>query len=310
VEVKPEVHGLLAAAQQSGRSMSFRRSVGSGGIDGKDGCDEAVSAAKTILHHVSGEALPGQVLAAMGPSGSGKTSLMNVLSGRAAYQEGTVSVNGRVLARAGMKRLMKKIAYVKQADIFFGHLTIRDQFSYTARLRLSASKDAIQREVDRILRLLRLQKVADSPIMMLSGGERKRVNIGKAVNDLGVLRWTGTWRIAILPCLSPSIVVVSFVFRCRHRAPDGPSAHLARRADVGIGQHVRGQLAQAPADAGPGSYEDDHHQHPPAELQHVPIVRPAPDAQRREGRVLWRAVGELGVSRAARVAVPAGVQRC
>jgi ABC-type multidrug transport system fused ATPase/permease subunit len=185
VEVKPEVHGLLAAAQQSGRSMSFRRSVGSGGIDGKDGCDEAVSAAKTILHHVSGEALPGQVLAAMGPSGSGKTSLMNVLSGRAAYQEGTVSVNGRVLARAGMKRLMKKIAYVKQADIFFGHLTIRDQFSYTARLRLSASKDAIQREVDRILRLLRLQKVADSPIMMLSGGERKRVNIGKAVVDLG-----------------------------------------------------------------------------------------------------------------------------
>jgi ABC-type multidrug transport system ATPase subunit len=178
VEMKPEVHGLLAAAQQSSRSMSFRRSVGGNG-DGNDAEDGKGNATvKTILHHVSGEAVPGQVLATMGPSGSGKTSLMNVLSGRAAYQEGTVSVNGKVLSKSGMKRLMKKIAYVKQADIFFGHLTVRDQFTYTARLRLSAPNDAVQREVDRILRLLRLLKVADSPIMALSGGERKRVNIG------------------------------------------------------------------------------------------------------------------------------------
>jgi ABC-type multidrug transport system fused ATPase/permease subunit len=204
VEVKPEVHGLLAAAKHTSasRSLSFRRTQPP--PDSNSSSNDASSRSvapprqsnshssgafhvKTILHQVSGQAVPGQVLATMGPSGSGKTSLMNVLSGRAAYQEGTISVNGHPLSKSNLKRLMKKIAYVKQADIFFGHLTVRDQFTYTARLRLNESPEVIRQEVDRILRLLRLQKVGDSPIMMLSGGEKKRVNIGTSFRG----RWPG-----------------------------------------------------------------------------------------------------------------------
>jgi ABC-type multidrug transport system fused ATPase/permease subunit len=203
VEVKPEVHGLLAAAKHTTatRSRSFRKQPPP---DSNSSSNDASSRTvapprqsnsyssgafhvKTILHQVSGQAVPGQVLATMGPSGSGKTSLMNVLSGRAAYQEGTISVNGHPLSKSNLKRLMKKIAYVKQADIFFGHLTVRDQFTYTARLRLNESPEVIRQEVDRILRLLRLQKVGDSPIMMLSGGEKKRVNIGTSFRG----RWPG-----------------------------------------------------------------------------------------------------------------------
>lgn len=140
---------------------------------------------KAILTDVSGEAVPGEVLATMGPSGSGKTSLMNVLSGRASYQEGSISVNGEVLDASGMKRLMSKIAYVKQQDVFFETLTVKDQLTYTAQLRFpddvgskEERRERIRNEVDRIMKLLRLTKVADSPIMMCSGGEKKRVNIG------------------------------------------------------------------------------------------------------------------------------------
>lgn len=140
---------------------------------------------KVILDRVSGEALPGEILALMGPSGSGKTSLMNVLCGRAAYQDGSITINGTALDKAGMKKLMSKVAYVKQQDVFFETLTVRDQLTYTARLRISdvnTTKEArnakITSEVDEILRLLQLAKVADSPIMMCSGGEKKRVNIG------------------------------------------------------------------------------------------------------------------------------------
>jgi ABC-type multidrug transport system ATPase subunit len=61
-----------------------------------------------------------------GPSGSGKTSLMNVLSGRAAYQEGSITINGKALNKAGMKKLMSRVAYVKQQDIFFETLSVRD----------------------------------------------------------------------------------------------------------------------------------------------------------------------------------------
>jgi len=79
-----------------------------------------------------------------------------------------------------MKRLMAKIAYVKQADIFFTHLTVRDQLGYTAFLRLpqALSAETKHQEVERIIKLLRLTKVADSKIQTLSGGEKKRVNIG------------------------------------------------------------------------------------------------------------------------------------
>jgi ABC-type multidrug transport system ATPase subunit len=74
---------------------------------------------------------------------------------------------------------MSKIAYVKQQDVFFQHLTILDQLTYTALLRLPSSLPKSEKiaEVNRTIKLLRLSKVADSPIMLLSGGEKKRVNI-------------------------------------------------------------------------------------------------------------------------------------
>jgi ABC-type multidrug transport system ATPase subunit len=89
-----------------------------------------------------------------------------------------------------MKRLMSKIAYVKQTDIFFGHLTVRDQLTYTALLRLPSDlpKQSKHEEVDRIIKMLRLTKVADSPVMLLSGGEKKRVNIStELLTDPSVL---------------------------------------------------------------------------------------------------------------------------
>jgi ABC-type lipoprotein export system ATPase subunit len=137
---------------------------------------------KTILSRVSGFAAPGEVLALMGPSGSGKTSLLNCLSGRTSYSSGVLSVNGTPITQksAAMKRLMAKVVYVKQEDIFFTHLTVRDQLLYTAFLRLPQawSKEQKVAEVERIIKLLRLSKVKESPIFLLSGGEKKRVNIG------------------------------------------------------------------------------------------------------------------------------------
>jgi len=103
-----------------------------------------------------------------------------VLAGRSEYQSGVVSIDGEVVTPKLMKKLKKRVAYVRQSDLFFGHLTVRDQLTYTALLRLPSTvpKSRKLTEVDRIINRLRLQKCADSPIYMISGGERKRVNIG------------------------------------------------------------------------------------------------------------------------------------
>ena len=170
VEVKEANSGLLrgSIAAPSPESAEDLKKAGT----------QAVK--KTILNGVSGSAAPGEVLALMGPSGSGKTSILDVLAGRSAYDGGTIVLDHEVVTERVMKRLKKKIAYVKQNDLFFGHLTVRDQLTYTAFLRLPSEWPKARKlgEVNRIIQQLRLEKCADTPIFMVSGGEKKRVNIG------------------------------------------------------------------------------------------------------------------------------------
>ena len=103
-----------------------------------------------------------------------------MLSGRSAYDSGTLTLNGEVLDSKSMKKFKKQIAYVKQDDLFFGHLTVRDQLTYTALLRMPSSWTKQQKltKVESVINELRLNKCVDSPIFAVSGGERKRVNIG------------------------------------------------------------------------------------------------------------------------------------
>jgi len=69
-------------------------------------------------------------------AGSGKTTLLNLLCGRArGLTQGTITLNGVPLHRS-MKRI---IAYVMQQDTFFEHLTVREQITYTALLRLDGT---------------------------------------------------------------------------------------------------------------------------------------------------------------------------
>jgi len=169
----------IVSVQDGGGGLMGRQSISRSLHAESTAFNRAAEKSKKILNSVSGYAAPGQVLACMGPSGAGKTTLMNVLSGRSSYQDGVLSINGSPATPKTMKRLMSKVAYVKQQDIFFNHLTVRDQLTYTALLRMPSDKTTEEKhqEVDKLIRLLRLSKVADSQIMMVSGGERKRVNI-------------------------------------------------------------------------------------------------------------------------------------
>lgn len=137
---------------------------------------------KIILNQVSGIARRATITSLMGPSGSGKTSLLDILSTRSSYQEGNVYVDGLpITGNAGrIKALKRRTAYIKQQDIFFDHLTVRDQLTYTAFLRLgdNYTKEEKRNEVNKVVELLRLQKCVDTPIRLCSGGEKKRVNIG------------------------------------------------------------------------------------------------------------------------------------
>ena len=151
-------------------------------IRGADVCAEGITvrAGMTpILRGVSLRARPGEMMGILGPSGSGKSTLLNVLSGATAPGKGRVRVDGvdvrRLLAADG-----SAVGYVPQEDIVHRHLRVAKALTYAAQLRLPAHWDEqrLRAHVNSVLHLLELTPRARARIRTLSGGERKRANIG------------------------------------------------------------------------------------------------------------------------------------
>ena len=85
----------------------------------------------------------------MGPSGSGKTTMLNSISGQLVQSnglrlEGCLLVDG-VISKNGVADI--KHAYVKQDDIFYTQMTVKETLDFNAKLRVSMSSDAATRTV-------------------------------------------------------------------------------------------------------------------------------------------------------------------
>ena len=120
-----------------------------------------------------------------GPSGGGKTTFMNALSGRASYGvvTGEVSLNG--VAGDTIGKFPSLVGFVPQDDIMHDDLTVYENIMYSARLRLPPSMDWAQKDavIEDVLSLIGLDKIRDQRVGSpekrgISGGQKKRVNIG------------------------------------------------------------------------------------------------------------------------------------
>ncbi|GMF42657.1 unnamed protein product [Phytophthora lilii] len=139
---------------------------------------------KRILHNVSGCARPGELLVIMGPSGAGKSTLLDCISGRNTAAEGAITANGVQWSN----KLKRFASYVKQDDMFYATITVREHLIYQARLRMGPHTTTEQHEqrVDRVLEELGLTKCRDTLIggvrvRGISGGERKRLSFATEI---------------------------------------------------------------------------------------------------------------------------------
>uniref|UniRef100_J3N7Q8 ABC transporter domain-containing protein n=1 Tax=Oryza brachyantha TaxID=4533 RepID=J3N7Q8_ORYBR len=139
---------------------------------------------KKLLRSVTGKLRPGRVAAVMGPSGAGKTTFLSAIAGKATGCEtsGMVLINGKVEPIRAYKRI---IGFVPQDDIVHGNLTVQENLWFNARCRLSADMSKADKVlvVERVIESLGLQPVRDSLVGTveqrgISGGQRKRVNVG------------------------------------------------------------------------------------------------------------------------------------
>jgi len=137
---------------------------------------------KKILQEVTGTMPRGSCWGIMGGSGAGKSTFVNVLMGKTMATGGTIKINGHV---KDMSKYKKLIGYVPQDDIVFPELTVRENILHSARVRLPANwrDKMIQDHVDSLIACLQLthvqhSRVGDTSRPVISGGQRKRVNIG------------------------------------------------------------------------------------------------------------------------------------
>lgn len=125
----------------------------------------------------------GEMVCVMGASGCGKSTLMRMLSGQFPPQHGEVLLNGRSLY-GNFESLRRYVSYVPQYDAFDEHLTIEENLDFAAAIRAPhLSRRERLRRIDGKLAELGLNErrasvVGSAQKKTLSGGERKRLNIG------------------------------------------------------------------------------------------------------------------------------------
>jgi putative ABC transport system ATP-binding protein len=155
------------------RGRSLTRSFGSG------------ETATTALHGVSLDLYPGEVGLLMGPSGSGKSTLLAVLSGLLRPHAGQVLALKQDLWHMSDRQRqafrLQHCGFIFQGYNLFPALTARQQLEMVLRWGQGVSSREARQRTEEMLALLGLSKKSGLRPTQLSGGEKQRVAIGRAL---------------------------------------------------------------------------------------------------------------------------------
>ncbi|MFN8176467.1 MAG: LPS export ABC transporter ATP-binding protein [bacterium] len=134
-----------------------------------------------VVDEVDVEVSRGEVVGLLGPNGAGKTTTFYMMTGLVHPDRGRVSIDGEEVTNLPMYRHARKgIGYLPQETSIFRGLTVRDNIR--AVLETTPTPRAAQAErLAGLLAELRLEGVADQKAHTLSGGERRRVEIARAL---------------------------------------------------------------------------------------------------------------------------------
>jgi ABC-type multidrug transport system ATPase subunit/ABC-type multidrug transport system permease subunit len=141
------------------------------------------SSGDTGLDGISFNVTRGELVCVMGASGSGKSTLLRVLAGQLQPTSGEVILNGQSLY-SNLDSLKRYVSYIPQEDAFDEHLTIGENLQFAAAIRSPhlSRRDRMRRLEGKLIELglgERRDAIVGSALKKtLSGGERKRLNIG------------------------------------------------------------------------------------------------------------------------------------
>lgn len=136
---------------------------------------------RTVVRGVSLDVSPGEVVGLLGPNGAGKTTTFYMVVGVEAPDQGRIQWRGHDITNMPMHRRARKgIGYLPQEASVFRGLTVWENLMALAELLPLSRSEQVQR-CEKLLTEFHLQKVRETKGMSLSGGERRRCEMARAL---------------------------------------------------------------------------------------------------------------------------------
>ena len=143
---------------------------------------EKVYVKKPIVHGVSIEVEQGEVVGLLGPNGAGKTSCFYMIIGLIEQDGGRISIGNEDISDLPIHgRAERGLSYLPQEPSIFRKLSVKDNILSILEIQKSLSLSERNDALERLLDDLSISHLRDSLGMSLSGGERRRVEIARAL---------------------------------------------------------------------------------------------------------------------------------
>ncbi len=142
-------------------------------------------AGRRVVQSVSLKVGSGQIVGLLGPNGAGKTTCFYMIVGLIRADQGSIQLDHQTITQLPMhERARSGIGYLPQEASVFRGLSVEDNIRAILQLRKDLDQAAQQDKLEQLLEDFQLQHIRESPGVALSGGERRRVEIARALaND-------------------------------------------------------------------------------------------------------------------------------
>ena len=136
---------------------------------------------KLVVNNLSLEINQGEIVGLLGPNGAGKTTTFHIIIGLLKPQKGSVSLNDKDITPLPIyKRARLGMGYLPQEPSIFRKLTVEENIMAILET-LKISKKERKQRLQELLKKLELESLAKSKAFILSGGERRRLEITRAL---------------------------------------------------------------------------------------------------------------------------------
>jgi iron complex transport system ATP-binding protein len=135
-----------------------------------------------VLKNISADFYPGEITAVLGPNGSGKTTLFRTLVRLIKPRQGQILLYGQNLEKLSSKLLAQEVAYLPQLMEIAGNTTVFEAILLGRKPYLlwdTSARDLAV--VEKVIRWLRLEEFAFKTVSELSGGEKQKVLLARAL---------------------------------------------------------------------------------------------------------------------------------